>query len=123
MDPVRVDETCDLVEPDQDGVALVREHLLPAPMADRIAGSFWALADPTRVRIIHALTLAELCNCDLAEVLGISESAVSHQMRDLRLMNLVTAERRGRMVFYRLNDTHVRHIFEDSLRHVQESPS
>lgn len=118
-----VDETCDVVQADQDGVSLVREHLLAAPMADRIAGSFWALADPTRIRIIHALTLAELCNCDLAAVLGISESAVSHQMHDLRLMKLVTAERRGRMVFYRLNDTHVRHIFEDSLRHVQESPA
>ena len=115
-----MDDTCELVQPDQDGVALVREHLLAAEMADRISSSFWALADPTRVRIIHALTLAELCSCDLAAVLGISASAVSHQMRDLRLMKLVSAEKRGRMVFYRLNDTHVRHIFEDSLRHAQE---
>jgi DNA-binding transcriptional ArsR family regulator len=102
-------------------IDMVREHLLDSTIADRISGSFWALSDPTRVRIIHALTLAELCNGDLAQILGISESAVSHQMRDLRLMNLVTSEKRGRMVFYRLNDTHVRHIFEDTLRHVQEA--
>ncbi|MEO9255938.1 MAG: metalloregulator ArsR/SmtB family transcription factor [Tepidiformaceae bacterium] len=106
---------------DAASVEMVREHLLASNLADRISGSFWALSDPTRVRIIHALTLAELCNGELADILGISESAVSHQMHDLRLMNLVSAEKRGRMVFYRLNDTHVRHIFEDTLRHVQES--
>jgi ArsR family transcriptional regulator len=113
-------DECDVDAPDQDSIALVREHILHADVADRIASSFWALSDPTRVRIIHALSLAELCNCDLATILGLTESAISHQMRDLRLMNLVTAEKRGRMVFYRLNDTHVRHIFEDSLKHVQE---
>ena len=114
-------EVCETPEVHVDGVTFVREHLIAAAVADRIAGLFWALADPTRVRIIHALTLTELCNCDLASVLGISESAVSHQMRDLRLMDLVTAERRGRMVYYRLNDTHVRHIFEDTLKHVEEA--
>jgi DNA-binding transcriptional ArsR family regulator len=113
LDPAHPGPACD--------IEMVREHLLDSTIADRISGSFWALSDPTRVRIIHALTLAELCNGDLAEILGISESAVSHQMRDLRLMNLVTSEKRGRMVFYRLNDTHVRHIFEDTLRHVQEA--
>ena len=75
-----------------------------------LAGVFRALSDPTRIRIIHALSLAELCNCDLASVLGLTESAISHQMRDLRLMKLVSAERRGRMVYYRLTDSHVRHI-------------
>jgi DNA-binding transcriptional ArsR family regulator len=103
-----------------DVTALVREHLLSADNADRVAGLFWALADPTRVRIIHALSISELCNSDLADILGLTESAISHQMRDLRLMNLVRAERRGRMVFYRLNDAHVQHIFLDTLRHVEE---
>ena len=95
-------------------------HVEPVVLADRVAGVFWSLADPTRARIIHALTLAELCNADIAELLGLTESAVSHQMRELRLSNIVQAERHGRMVFYCLNDTHVRHIFEDTLRHVQE---
>ena len=57
---------------------------------------------------------------DIAGILRLSESAVSHQMRELRLMKLVTAENRGRMVYYRLADTHIRHILEDTLRHVQE---
>jgi ArsR family transcriptional regulator, lead/cadmium/zinc/bismuth-responsive transcriptional repressor len=105
------------------GVEFVSEYLLSAELAQRVATNFWALSDPTRVRIIHALTLGELRNGDLAEVLGLSESAVSHQMKDLRLMNLVTAERHGREVRYRLNDSHVRHIFEDALKHVQEPSS
>ncbi|MCH8026239.1 MAG: winged helix-turn-helix transcriptional regulator [Chloroflexi bacterium] len=88
--------------------------------ATDVADLFRVLADPTRVSIIHALSVSELCNGDLAAVLGISESAVSHQMRELRLMKLVTADKRGRMVYYRLTDTHIRHIFEDTLRHVQE---
>lgn len=88
-----------------------------------VADLLRVLADPTRVSIVHALSVAELCNSDLAAVLGISESAVSHQMRELRLMKLVTAQKRGRMVYYRLTDTHIRHIFEDTLRHVQEQNS
>ena len=105
---------------DPETLGMVREHLLPAEIADRVAGVFWSLADPTRARIVHALTFAELCNADIAELVGLTESAVSHQMRELRLLNIVSAQRHGRMVFYRLNDTHVRHFFEDTLRHVQE---
>ncbi len=118
---VTMEDICETSAAESTALEMVQEHLLPADMADRISSSFWALSDPTRVRIIHALTLAELCNCDLASVLGLTESAVSHQMRDLRLMKLVIAEKRGRMVYYRLTDSHVRHIFEDSLKHAQES--
>lgn len=107
-------------EHDPSTLRMVREHMLGADMADRVAGLFWALADPTRARIVHALTLAELCNAELAELLGLTESAISHQMRELRLLNVVSAQRHGRMVIYRLNDNHVRHVFEDTLRHVQE---
>jgi ArsR family transcriptional regulator len=78
------------------------------------ANIFRALSDPTRVTILHALSMASLCNCDLAAILRISESAVSHQMRELRLLKLVKAERRGRMVYYEMTDEHIRH------RHVQE---
>lgn len=99
---------------------MVQEHLLSPDLAERVSRLFWALADPTRVRIVHALTLAQLGNGEIAELVGLSESAVSHQMRELRLLNIVRAERHGRTVCYSLNDTHVRHIFEDTLRHVQE---
>lgn len=101
-------------------VAAVLGSLIERETAADVADVFRVLSDPTRVSIIHALTLNELCNGDLATVLGISESAVSHQMRELRLMKLVTADKRGRMVYYRLTDTHIQHIFQDTLRHVQE---
>ncbi len=106
---------------DRDRVEAVLCALVERETAADVAAVFRVLADPTRVSIIHALSQAELCNSDLASVLGISESAVSHQMRELRLLKLVTAEKRGRMVYYRLTDTHIRHIFADTLRHVQES--
>jgi DNA-binding transcriptional ArsR family regulator len=113
-------EVCDVRYIDRERVEAVLCHLVERGPAEDVANVFRVLSDPTRVAIIHALSLAELCNCDLASILGISESAVSHQMRELRLMKLVSADKRGRMVYYRLTDTHIRHIFEDTLRHVRE---
>ncbi len=113
-------EACDTQYIDQERVEAVLCSLVERDDAQDVANVFRVLADPTRVAIVHALSLAELCNCDLASILGITESAVSHQMRELRLMKIVSAEKRGRMVYYRLTDTHIRHIFEDTLRHVRE---
>jgi len=113
-------DVCEARYVDQERVEAVLCNLVERAGAEDVANVFRVLSDPTRVAIVHALSLAELCNCDLASILGISESAVSHQMRELRLMKIVSAERRGRMVYYRLTDTHVRHIFEDTLRHVRE---
>lgn len=113
-------DRCETRYVDQERVETVLCSLIDRATAEDVANVFRVLSDPTRVAIIHALTLAELCNCDIASILGVSESAVSHQMRDLRLMKLVTAAKRGRMVYYRLSDTHIRHVFEDMLRHVRE---
>jgi ArsR family transcriptional regulator len=113
-------EACETQYIDQERVEAVMCHLVERTGAQDVANVFRVLADPTRVAIVHALSLAELCNCDLASILGVTESAVSHQMRELRLMKIVSAEKRGRMVYYRLTDTHIRHIFEDTLRHVRE---
>jgi DNA-binding transcriptional ArsR family regulator len=111
---------CEVRYVDKDEVEAVLCSLIQRQEASQIADIFRVLADPTRVSILHALSLAELCNCDLAAILGVSESAVSHQMRELRLLKLVTAEKRGRMVYYRLADSHIRHVFEDALKHVKE---
>jgi DNA-binding transcriptional ArsR family regulator len=90
--------------------------------ADRVASTFAVLADPTRARILHALSLSEeLCVCDLALLLGISQSALSHQLRLLRDRAVVARSKRGRMVYYRLADEHIRHVFTDGLRHSAES--
>jgi DNA-binding transcriptional ArsR family regulator len=82
---------------------------------------FRVLGDPTRLRILDALSRAELCVGDLATRLGVTESAVSHQLRLLRSARIVRARRDGRMIFYSLDDTHVLTLFEQGLRHVQEA--
>ena len=114
------EQACDVEYVDGAKVEAVLRELVQRAVAGGVADLFRVLADQTRVTILHALSMESLCNCDLAAILGISESAVSHQMRELRLTKLVTAERRGRMVYYRLADSHVRHVLEDTLRHVRE---
>jgi len=81
---------------------------------------FRVLGDPTRVRILDALSRAELCVQDLASTLQLSESAVSHQLRLLRGARIVRTRRAGRNVFYALDDHHVLALFEQGLRHAQE---
>lgn len=81
---------------------------------------FRVLGDPTRLRILAALSQGERCVGDLASQLRVTESAVSHQLRLLRAARLVRTRRDGRMIFYTLHDTHVLTLFEQALRHVQE---
>ncbi len=88
---------------------------------DGLTEIFRVLGDPTRVRILDALSRAELCVGDLAQRLGVTESAVSHQLRLLRNTRIVRCRREGRMMFYALDDTHVLALFEQGLRHVQEA--
>ncbi len=78
-------------------------------------------ADLTRLRILMSLVSGELCVCDLAALTKVSESAVSHQLRDLKDAKLVSSQRRGRMVYYRLEDDHVRRILENAIDHALES--
>jgi DNA-binding transcriptional ArsR family regulator len=104
----------------RDGVEGVAGRLLDTRAAARVAETFKVLGDATRVRIVHALSLAELCTCDLAALLGISEPAVSHHLRTLRQMRLVRYRRQGRLVYYALDDEHIRRLFDDSLRHARE---
>lgn len=79
------------------------------------------VADPTRLRLLSALGSAELCVCDLAAVVNLSESAVSHQLRVLRGLRLVESRKEGRVVYYRLLDQHVRNLIQGTLEHVGET--
>ena len=99
-------------------VGMVREHEIDDATTARMAETFKALADPTRVRILHALSHAELCVGDLALLLGMSEAAVSHQLRMLRNLHIVRSRRDGKLVFYTLDDDHVIRLFQLSLEHV-----
>lgn len=86
-----------------------------------LADTFKVLGDTTRVRILDALSHSELCVGEIASLLGMTESAVSHQLRVLRNMRVVRARRAGRMIFYALDDQHIVRLFEQGLEHVQES--
>ena len=81
---------------------------------------FKALSEPSRLKIVTALATCELCVCDLAAVSGSSESAVSHQLRILRNLKIVRYRREGKIVFYRLDDDHVKSLINQSIQHVQE---
>jgi DNA-binding transcriptional ArsR family regulator len=84
-----------------------------------LSETFKVLGDFNRLRILHALDAAELCVCDLSEMLDLSQSAVSHQLRLLRAAKLVRYRREGKNVFYTLDDDHVRTLLEVSLAHVR----
>ena len=84
---------------------------------------FKVLGDSTRSKIIWALDEHEMCVCDLAVLLGMTKSAISHQLRSLREANLVTNRREGKNVFYSLADDHVKQIFEKGLEHIREKKS
>jgi ArsR family transcriptional regulator, lead/cadmium/zinc/bismuth-responsive transcriptional repressor len=104
----------------QDRVALVREQMRSEEDFLRLAELFAAMGDPTRVRLIYALAQRELCVCDLAAVLGLSVSAVSHQLRLLRSLRLVKYRREGRLAYYSLDDDHVDTLLRQGLEHVDD---
>jgi ArsR family transcriptional regulator len=90
-------------------------------LVEALAETFRILGDPTRVRIVDALAEeGELCVCDIAEHVGISESAVSHQLRLMRSMRIVRGRRDGRCVYYTLDDQHIVDLVQQGLRHVSE---
>ena len=95
-------------------------EIVSVQQAQVLAETFQVLGDPTRVRIVHALSLSELCTSDLAAVVGMSESAVSHQLRTLRQLHVVRSRRTGKLVYYSLADDHVRRLFEQGLEHALE---
>ena len=114
------DDVCDLVQIDLARVRKIRAALVAPDAVAGLADTFRALADPPRVRILDALSHGELCVCDLAAVLRVSQSAVSHQLRLLRGMRLVRPRRDGRVVFYALDDKHIMALFRQTLQHVEE---
>jgi DNA-binding transcriptional ArsR family regulator len=85
-----------------------------------LAGIFKTLSDPTRIKILYGLSKTELCVCDLARLLGKSDSAVSHQLRVLRNQKLVKFRKEGKIAYYSLDDDHIHQLLHDGLTHVEE---
>lgn len=105
---------------DEVRVGRAREAMPKDATIHELADIFKALADPTRVRILTALSIDELCVCDLSALTGVSASAVSHQLRLLRTARLVRFRREGKMAYYSLDDAHVSRLLDEGLKHVVE---
>ncbi len=102
----------------EDAVHEAQRNLIDGLTATRLAQVFDALADPTRVRIVSALNERELCVCDLAALLGMTQSAISHQLRLMRTLGLVKNRKDGRIVYYSLDDEHIRDLFQRGVEHI-----
>jgi len=105
---------------DEATIARVQQSMPDTHTLARMSEIFGALGDPTRLRIALALCRQPLCVHDLSQILGVSESAVSHQLRTLRMLRLVTSRRAGKRVYYSLDDAHVYRLIEEGLKHAQE---
>ena len=105
---------------DRAALQRVQAKLLTPQSVESVVDVFRLLGDPTRVRLLDALTHGERCVCDLASLVNLSESAVSHQLRLLRGARLVRARRAGRQAFYSLDDHHVIGLLHDTRKHVEE---
>lgn len=105
---------------DVDDVQLLQSQILSSAQAQRMAEFFSFLGDANRLRMLSVLAEKELCVCDLAAALDMSESAVSHQLRTLRAMRLVGYRKQGRNVFYHLQDSHVLNLYRSVAEHLDE---
>jgi len=104
----------------EEVVAEVKKDMINDKTAGLLAETFKAMGDITRIKIINVLSRAELCVCDIAHLLGMSQSAISHQLRVLRSLKLVKNRKEGKIVFYSLDDEHIVNLFAQGLEHVLE---
>jgi len=118
---MRRDDRCEVRAIDDAMVKKIGDNLISGLDATHLADMFDALADPTRLRIVSALaTGGEVCVCDISASLGMTQSAISHQLRLLRNINLVKNRKQGRMVFYTLADERVKTVFLQGWEHARK---
>lgn len=113
-------DLCETHPVHEEAVEAALREASPRATLDYLADTFQVLANPTRLRIVEALSRRELCVCDLAAAVESSQSAVSHHLRQLRQMKIVRYRKDGRMAYYRLDDQHIEAIFRMGLEHVEE---
>lgn len=118
---IEPDDLCDCVHP--AAVMEARRVLGDAPAAEDMAALFGILGDPTRMRVLTALSSGELCVNDLALATGINRTTVSHQLRVLRTHRLVRRRRDGKAAYYQLDDDHITDLLRMAIDHASESPS
>ncbi|MEJ8733667.1 ArsR/SmtB family transcription factor [Mediterraneibacter sp. ICN-202921] len=119
MDRIEV-EHCDHIHVHKDIVKNVQEHMPREEELRDLADFFKVFGDTTRIRILCTLFQTEMCVCDLAQTLDMTQSAISHQLRILKQMKLVVNRREGKTVFYSLADGHIKTIMDQGMEHIRE---
>ena len=114
------DEKCEVTLIHEDNVKKAINELPDDELIVDLSDMFKIFGDQTRVKILMALESGELCVCDIAAVMNMSQSAISHQLRVLKQSNIVKTRRQGKVVYYSISDDHVKEIFEIAIVHVQE---
>ncbi len=120
MDNENIIEKCSCNIIHNDIVEKVKKTLPKDEILYDLAEFFKVFGDSTRIKIICALFESEMCVCDLAALLNVSQSAISHQLKTLKSARLVKYRRDGKVIYYSLDDEHVKHVFDEGLRHVTE---
>ena len=116
----RKDEICEGCEVHEDLLKIVNETLPEETELYDLAELFKVFGDTTRIKIIYALFEEEMCVCDIADLLNMTQSAISHQLRVLKQARLVKFRKEGKIVFYSLDDCHISQIFSCGLEHIEE---
>ncbi len=111
-------EFCKCNEIHNDIVCKVEENMISEETSSILAEFFKVLGEPTRIKILYALSINEMCVCDISKLLNMSQSAVSHQLRVLRAARLVKYRKEGKVVYYSLDDGHVENVFRQGLDHI-----
>lgn len=111
---------CEITWIDKQKISNVKKKMKSETTIERLSETFKVLSDKTRVKLLFALSIQELCVCEIANLLETTKSAISHQLRILRNMRLVKYRKDGKMAFYSLDDNHITNLFAEGLKHVEE---
>ncbi len=113
-------EQCGYIHVHEDIVKKVNKEIPDEEMLYDLADFFKVFADSTRIKILYVLLYSEMCVCDLAQILNMTQSAISHQLRTLKQMDLVKNRRDGKTIFYSLADEHIKSILSQGMEHINE---
>lgn len=111
-------ELCSCNKIHEDVICKVKQGMIEEKVSVALADFFKILGDPTRIKILYALSVNEMCVCDLSNLLNMNQSAISHQLRVLRSAKLVKNRKEGKVVYYSLDDEHVENVFKQGLNHI-----
>ncbi|NEZ47494.1 winged helix-turn-helix transcriptional regulator [Clostridium niameyense] len=111
-------ETCSCSVIHHEIIEKVKNNMIDKDKVIELGDFFKVLSEPTRIKILYALSVSEMCVCDIANLLEMTHSAVSHQLKVLRSARLIKYRKQGKVVYYSLDDSHVENVFKQGLEHI-----